>query len=86
MPTPLQDYLNYYVGVDEPEYAVLVTGAWGVGKTFQVRSFLPQSTSYYVSLYGLTTTEAIHEAVLAEMAPAVSKARKHPPCGNARRT
>ena len=79
MPTPLQDYLNYYASVDEPEYAVLVTGAWGVGKTFQVRSCLPKSASCYVSLYGLTTTDAIHEAVLAEMAPAVSQARKHLP-------
>ena len=79
MPNPLQEYLNYFVGVDEPEYAVLVTGSWGVGKTFLVRSILSKSTSYYVSLYGLTTTDAIHEAVLAEMAPAVSQARKHLP-------
>ena len=79
MNTPLQEYLNYYVSVDEPEYAVLVTGAWGVGKTFQVRSCLPKSTFYYVSLYGLTTTEAIHEAVLAEMAPNISQVRKHLP-------
>lgn len=79
MPSPLQQYLTYYLSLVEPEYAVLVTGDWGVGKTFQVRNCLSKSKSYYVSLYGLTTTESIHEAVLAEMAPAVSQARKHLP-------
>ena len=32
-PDPLKSYLDYYIDLDRPGYAVLVTGDWGVGKT-----------------------------------------------------
>lgn len=38
--TPLESYLAYYEARHKPGYAVLVTGAWGVGKTFQVQKAL----------------------------------------------
>lgn len=31
--------LEYYFKLHEPEYAFLITGAWGVGKTYFIDSF-----------------------------------------------
>jgi predicted AAA+ superfamily ATPase len=54
------DYLTYYLGLPHsPNFAVLLSGPWGVGKTFLVKRFLAkyfegQKDQYvYVSLYGL---------------------------------
>ena len=79
MTTDLQEYLEYYCALEEPEYAVLVTGEWGCGKTYQVKQCLSESHSYYVSLFGLATTDAVHDAALAEMAPLITGARKFLP-------
>ncbi|WP_352550474.1 hypothetical protein [Mesorhizobium australicum] len=32
----MKKYLDYYRTRKEPHYAVLVTGDWGTGKTYQV--------------------------------------------------
>ena len=63
----LQDYLEYYCSLEVPQYAVLVTGDWGTGKTYQVRKILPKDKAYYVSLFGrlipvsqVTTTSSVH--------------------------
>ena len=37
MTTQLEHFLNYYKKTESPGYAVLVTGEWGTGKTFQVQ-------------------------------------------------
>lgn len=67
--SPLSDFLSYYSKVEAPGYAVLVTGAWGVGKTHQVKDTIPEGERYYVSLYGLDSVAAINDAVLAECLP-----------------
>ena len=70
------DYLRHYRTLIRPEYAVLVTGAWGSGKTHQVREALgdapttPTTPYLYVSLYGEPSVESVHEAVLAASSPA----------------
>lgn len=71
----LQSYLNYYKATKEPGYAVLVTGAWGAGKTYQVDKYLPSNERYYVSLFGLRSPDDVHAAVLAEADPTLSKAK-----------
>lgn len=83
--TNLAHYLTYYVTQDAPGYAVLVTGAWGIGKTYQVKKIIPEPERYFVSLYGLDSVESIHDAVLAsclsneklrEYAPTVGEVTK----------
>ena len=69
------DYLDHYVSLSNPGYAVLVTGAWGVGKTFQVERKLQSENPIYVSLYGEPTVDAIQEALLVASAPLTSKGR-----------
>lgn len=65
----LQDYLDYYIKQDEPSYAVLITGDWGIGKTYQVMNSLQKEQVCYISLFGLSSTSEIYANVFAEMYP-----------------
>ena len=76
MPTTLQSYLQYYERLSNPGYAVLVTGPWGVGKTHQVKYYFRNRSTYYVSLFGVSTSEQTHAAVYATCAPVFSKITK----------
>lgn len=69
MSSHLEEYLNYYRTLTKPGYGVLVTGAWGVGKTFQVKHCISEEERYYVSLFGLETADQVHAAVFAEIYP-----------------
>ena len=76
MTSHLKAYLDYYSTLKAPGFAVLVTGAWGVGKTYQVKANLSTAQHYYVSLFGLKTTEEVHAAVIAAIAPNLERLRK----------
>lgn len=76
MASHLQTYLDYYNTLEAPGYAVLVTGAWGTGKTYQVRNCLSEGRHYYISLFGMKATEEVHAAVIANIAPNLEKFRK----------
>lgn len=57
---------------DEPGYAVLVSGAWGCGKTHIVKQALSQlgdGDALYVSLYGVTSIEGIEQAMARGLFP-----------------
>ena len=69
----LKDYLDYYKSLSNPGYAVLITGAWGVGKTYQVKDALKADEYYYVSLFGLESRETIEAALLTEANPSLVK-------------
>ena len=68
MPTDLENYLDYYTNLISPGYAVLVVGEWGIGKTYQVKRCLSKINHLYVSLFGLTSPDAIRVAVLSNLA------------------
>lgn len=61
----IREFLKYYCGLPKkPEYAVLLTGLWGSGKTWFIEDFvekhLPQPERVlYLSLYGLQTFDDI---------------------------
>jgi len=74
--THLEQYLAYYVGRMSPGYAVLVTGDWGTGKTYQVTKALPSDYAHYVSLFGLNTPEEIEAQVFAKMFPKKASLKK----------
>ncbi|WP_123419158.1 P-loop NTPase fold protein [Pseudomonas moraviensis] len=70
----LTRYVNF---VQPPYYAILLTGAWGAGKTFFIKKFLkevfPAEKKYiYVSLYGVANARDIHAAIFRESYPALS--------------
>ena len=62
------EYLEYYLSLPSPNFAVLINGDWGVGKTYLVKTFLKTWKSdrdyLYVSLYGVKTLEDIDTALL----------------------
>lgn len=70
--TALANYLQYYSSLKHPGYAVLITGPWGVGKTYQVKQIIPQTDCYFVSLYGIDSVNGIHDAVLASCLPNIN--------------
>jgi hypothetical protein len=73
-------FLNEYAEISDPQYAIMLRGAWGCGKTFFIRQWIKQLKNdkdadklkwrpIYVSLYGLTTTQQITEQVNKEISP-----------------
>lgn len=74
--TPLEKYLNYYVGKINPGYALLVTGDWGVGKTYQVRKALPDTHSHYLSLFGISGVLELENELISRMLPKTSFIRR----------
>lgn len=73
-------FLNEYAEIPDPQYAIMLRGAWGCGKTFFIRQWMEQLKSnrdadklkwqpIYVSLYGLTTTQQITEQINKEISP-----------------
>ncbi len=73
----LKSALKHYVRLTEPPgYAVLVTGPWGVGKTFVVRGCLDQELEKdgyrYVSLFGVESKSDIDLAVFKAVYPRLS--------------
>lgn len=76
MSSNLEEYLVYYKDCKKPGYAILVTGDWGVGKTFQIMHAIPEEQRYYVSLFGLHTTDEVVSEVFASMFPTQAKLRK----------
>lgn len=67
-------FLNEYAEIPDPQYAIMLRGAWGCGKTFFIRQWMEQLKNnrdadklkwqpIYVSLYGLTTTQQITEQI-----------------------
>ncbi|WP_345952285.1 P-loop NTPase fold protein [Cronobacter turicensis] len=69
------EYIDYYKKIENPGYAVLVTGAWGSGKTYQIKKALSEDEMYYVSLFDLTSVDAIYSTVFYKMSPAKAIAR-----------
>lgn len=59
----IENYLSYYTGLKiRPEYAVMIKGSWGCGKTWFITNFLKKQTSnnyLYVSLYGISSIKEI---------------------------
>lgn len=70
----LKNYLEHYLNVDgAPGFAVLVTGLWGSGKTFQIRRVLDLLISregyVFVSLNGVAQRRELDDAVFAAVYP-----------------
>ncbi|WP_420133869.1 P-loop NTPase fold protein [Rhodopseudomonas sp.] len=70
------DYLDYYLRLPHsPQFAVVISGVWGVGKTYLVKEFLKErfgedAKKYvYVSLYGLSSVEEIDDALFQAAFP-----------------
>lgn len=72
----LQLYLDYYLGLNAPGFAVLITGEWGSGKTFQVKNSIPYELQCHVSLFGISDPQEVYNTVFAKMFPGKNFAKK----------
>jgi len=69
------EYLDYYIDhPTPPHYAVMITGPWGIGKSYHVKRYIEQLESRgtkvaYVSLYGAKSTDDIAISILAALTP-----------------
>jgi septin family protein len=75
----ITNYLNYYVELENPQYAVMLIGNWGCGKTFFIKNIInewtepnsePNSISLkpiYIRLNGISTNHYINEKIRTEI-------------------
>lgn len=67
------EYLKYYIGLPEaPNYAVLIDGEWGSGKTYLVNKFIENEKDHKfirVSLYGVTSISDIEYSFFIALNP-----------------
>ncbi len=74
MNTHIDGFLDYYSELQSPQYAVLIKGKWGSGKTHYINEFKKRldtnSKKYiYVSLYGVTNYDEIETKFLETLHP-----------------
>lgn len=78
----IHQYLSLYLKRENPQYAVMLNGAWGCGKTFFIRKWKESIQDktirpIYVSLFGLQTIKDVNELINRELHPILtSKATK----------
>lgn len=70
----IDNFLDYYGELESPQYAVLIKGKWGSGKTHYIKEYKKrldsQSKKYiYVSLYGVMNYDEIETKFLETLHP-----------------
>lgn len=76
----ISQYLNNYITNPDPQYAVMLKGKWGCGKTFFISNWIKEYKKdfqegentldpIYVSLYGLNNTSQITRAIDCALHP-----------------
>ena len=70
----IKEFLNYYIGLSNPQYAVLLKGKWGSGKTHFINEYKKildrkKQKYIYVSLYGVTSYDEIETKFLETIHP-----------------
>ena len=65
----IKEFLDYYIGLTNPQYAVLLKGKWGSGKTHFINKFLNKyiqnKTKFIkISLFGLKDISEINYKIL----------------------
>ncbi len=77
----IEDFLKYYFNLSSPpQYAVLLKGKWGVGKTWFLKEIMASlhnpdyrvKTHLYVSLYGVASFEEIENDFFRQLHPVLS--------------
>ena len=71
----ITEYLHYYLGLkNEPEYAILLRGKWGSGKSWYINDFISKSNTefIYVSLNGVTSFKEIEDSFFQQLHPVLA--------------
>ena len=67
----IRNFLNSYIEDSDPQYGVLIDGAWGCGKTFFIQSWIEELAKnkdgvlkpIEVSLFGMNKLSQINDAI-----------------------
>ena len=70
----ISQFLNYYIKLSNPQYAVLLKGKWGSGKSHFINEYKEHLKTnehkfIYVSLYGVTSYDEIETKFLETIHP-----------------
>jgi len=71
----ISDYLEYYSKLEiEPEFAVLLRGPWGCGKSWFIKNFLKEKDlkHLYISLNGVSRIKEIEDSIFQQIHPVLS--------------
>lgn len=74
----IEKYLDLYLEREDVEYATLLTGEWGCGKTFFIKNYIEKKSNdnrynfIYVSLFGLKDISSVNDAIFEELHPILS--------------
>lgn len=71
------NYIDNYLNLPEPEFAILLSGKWGSGKTFFIDNYIENiSINKYkfvkISLFGMNQTSSIDEQIFQNLHPYLS--------------
>lgn len=71
----IAEYLQHYRNLESPDFAVMVSGSWGSGKTHFVKTLLPETTPdsehnhIWISLNGMSSTADIDLVIYQTLHP-----------------
>ncbi|GAB6070863.1 P-loop NTPase fold protein [Thiomicrorhabdus hydrogeniphila] len=70
----ITEFLSYYCKLDQPEYAVLLNGVWGIGKSHFIDNFIKQQSEdelkfYRISLFGMKTLQDLNSEIFSQLHP-----------------
>ena len=71
----IENYLNSYLKIDKPEFAILLSGKWGSGKTYFIENYIEQKDKtedikfIKISLFGLKNTDSIDDQIFQNLHP-----------------
>lgn len=76
----IEKYLDLYLEREDVEYATLLTGEWGCGKTFFIKNYIENIKKskkdkhkfIYISLFGFKHIYSVNEAIFYELHPILS--------------
>lgn len=86
----VDDFLDYYLNrCLEPDFAILLKGKWGCGKSYYIKKYLnmhglvvennftgkQKSIIIYLSLYGVRSKEEINEKILEKLHPIICSSK-----------
>lgn len=86
----VDDFLDYYLNMClEPDFAILLKGKWGCGKSYYIKNYLnthgvvvknnftneQKHVIIYLSLYGVRSKDEINEKILEKLHPIINPSK-----------
>ena len=72
----INEYLKFYCNdIVNPQFAVMLKGKWGCGKTWFIKDFIKNNNAekfLYISLYGLSTTKELDDKLFESLHPVLA--------------